>query len=264
MKRSGAPSLADPYKLSYVHDYGIGFQDTGGRTQVSPALVGGESTLVMVVPGQSLSGNWSGTVFTPVNTKTENFNFFNGGVYRAQDPLLGCDGVAGNLFTRLADKIITEADYQRVIIAPIGLGGSPFSIWQGSAAERITVLGRRLSAAGLLSADIKICLQQGESDAQLATTEANCETAILAIRSAMTTAGITGPMYVAKSTWANGIPAGGTAVRNACTDVVNGTTIFAGPDTDTLNNTNRDATLIHFNATGAAAAANLWYTALGF
>lgn len=45
--------------------------------------------------------------------------------------------------------------------------------------------------------------------------------------------------------------------------MVNGTTIFAGPDTDTLTGaTNRQASLVHFNATGADACATLWKTAL--
>lgn len=262
-------SSSDPYRLSYRHAYGRGFENTNGRVRVSAKLDPGEETAVMILVGQSLAGNWNDAAYTPTNTKVENFNIFDGGVYRCSGgPLLGCDGgmksngtPLSNIFPRVGDKLIDAEHFDRVIFAPMALGGSAINVWLGPAAERILVMKRRLDAAGL--AATHILFSGGETDAALGTSQATCEANLLSVLAAFRTVGIDAPMWVARETWASGSqPAGAAAVRAAQAAVVDNVDIFAGPDLDTLNNTNRDDTETHFNATGADAAAGLWLAAL--
>ncbi len=259
-----AGSDRDPYRLTYRHLYGRGFDNRAARTQVSPALTPGEGTAVIVTLGQSLAGNWQNDAspYTPSNAKVENFNIFDGGVYQCgSGPLLGCDGTLGNLFPEMADGLIDDEVYERVILAPMALGASAFNVWLTAAAERITVMARRLEAAGLEATHI--LYSGGENDAFTGTSQSTCEGQLEGILAAFRAEGIAAPMYVAKETWVNGSqPGGASAVRAAQAAVVDNVDIFAGPDLDTLNNTYRDSTQTHFNAAGRTAAAALWKAAI--
>jgi hypothetical protein len=73
-------------------------------------------------------------------------------------------------------------------------------------------------------------------------------------------AGFNGRVFVAQETWNAGVT--NANVRAAQAAVVNNTTVFSGGDLDTLNATNRLADNIHFNDTGAGAAATLVYNAM--
>lgn len=76
-------------------------------------------------------------------------------------------------------------------------------------------------------------------------------------------AGLAGvPWILAKSTYIAGVAY--PAIRSAIDELVNGSTLFAGPDTDTLTGTavNRQADGTHFKAAGADAAADLWIASI--
>ena len=151
-------SVTDPYIFGEISSFpngGIGNRTLTGKTVSKAGLNAGETTGVFVVAGQSNAANCGTTNYTPSNaSKVDNLSIYDGGTYAGADPLLGCQnipGVAGtgNLFTRMADKLITAGKYQRVILIPVAVGGSSVADWNAYLSERLIVSGRRAAAIGL-------------------------------------------------------------------------------------------------------------------
>lgn len=258
---SGSPT--DPFVLRRNDVHPLGYYVLDGRVQV-PTL----STLtnkVLVSLGQSLAGNNSSGTYSIVNSTNHNFCYFNGATYQSKARLLGCDDSMHqeNFLARLADKIITAGTVQRVVLCPMNSDGTVIADWipGGHSNHWITAMCNRLASVGLVPDAVMWSL--GESDAQAGTSQATFQAGMTAAIATFTAGGVSCPHYLEKCTWIAGSqPAGAAAIRAAIDALVNGTTIKAGPDTDTLNNTNRQDTT-HWNATGADAAAALWKTALG-
>jgi hypothetical protein len=238
-----------------------------GKVVVDPRLVAGESTAVFVTGGQSMSSNTVDTPYTPTNaTKVDQINVHDGGTYRAVDPLLGCEidttGNTGTVWSRLGDKLIDGGVFQRVIFIPVGLGGTSADDWNSNQAlyNRLVVAGRRAAAVGLPVTGF--LWAQGERDGVLGTAQAAWQASTSGIIAKVRAAGFGAPWFIAKSTYQAG--ATSATIRAAQAAMVNGTDIFAGPDTDTLTGTsvNRQADNTHFKAAGADAAAALWKTAI--
>lgn len=247
----------DPYAL-VDRNPGIGFDKAFGRTLVSPALVPEETTAVIVTHGQSLGANTcQGAIYTPTNSaKVQNFNIYNGGLYLATDPLLGCDSELGNYVTRLADKLIAAGAYRRIILVPIAQDGAKVSEWApgGKINHRIGATARRLAVVGLTPTFL--LWHQGESD--YGTSASAYTLSLQGVVQTWRNNGISAPFFVALECWASGgIQAGGAAIRQGQADAcTNGLGIYLGADWDTMDNTKRYDTT-HLNAAGADAAAEL-------
>jgi hypothetical protein len=256
-------SKCDVHTLPPAPDpYSNGNNDPTGRTLVSPALVPGELTKVIITVGQSLMSNFSGgplTIIAP--TKIDNLNILNGGTYHADHPMLGCDGTLYNQGIRLADKMIQGGDCARVIIVSAAVGGSNIAQWapNGAFHARIAAIASRVQSAGLTPS--YILMEIGTTDAQAGTTQAAFKASMQAVITAFRQQpGMTSvPFLIAKSTWASGVL--GTAVRAAIDEIAPnpGAFIYAGPDNDTIAD-RRDT--VHYDATGADAAATKWRNAI--
>lgn len=261
---SSAGSAPDPCALPYFFapDPG-GYATSDGKVRRDPRLNAGETTGVFVVAGQSNCANTVETNATLTNaSKIDNLNIFDGGLYAAADPLVGCDGLLGNTFSRVADKLITAGIFARVILIPIGVGGSSAAQWADTSAlgQRLIVAARRAAALGLtVSAYL---WQQGEQDKTNGTSQSSYAASLAAAIALPRNAGFNAPWFIAKCSYING--AVSSAVQAAQVAAANGTTIFAGADTDSLTGTttNRRPDDTHFKAAGADAAATLWKTAI--
>lgn len=261
-----AGSTSEPYELKPFLNGLIPALDLTGKTPVSPKILLNQSTAIIVVLGQSnITTTVLGGAYTPVNSMVHNLNVYTGGMYRAADPLLGDQTSAGNYgstLTRLGDKLITQRVFQRSILKPLGVGASTISDWDvgGHYHHRIDVCARRLQSLGLTATHI--IWHQGESDAVDGTSQAAYYAALLRIIAAFRAAGMGAPFFVCKATWfAGSLPAGSAAVRAAQAQIVDNDTVFAGPDTDTLDNTYRFDTT-HFSPTGSEAFADLLATVI--
>ena len=193
-----------------------------------------------------------------------NLNLYDGGLYAGADPLLGCQNIPtrgpGNIFTRMADKLITDGKYTDVVLVSVGIGGSPVNAWATDPTlnRRATVGAGRAAAIGLkVSAFLWM---QGEADT--ATSQASYATDLATVISMPRIAGLNAPWLIGKCTYALGAVA--PAVQAAQAGIVNGIDIFAGANTDTLTGTavNRQADDTHFSDAGAVAAGNLWAAAI--
>lgn len=253
--------LDDP-RLYTAHPAGAVFfpieRNFDGRTQYSPALVEGQSTAVIVVLGQSNSANHCGGGHTGTSPLNQNFNYVNGGLYRSVDPLLGTTGDYACFANFLADRLIANGRYDRVILATMGINATLATDWaaDGIFAQNIRVMCRRLASVGLVPT--MILYQQGESDNVEGTTAAVITPAIRSMVSVFREEGVPAPVFIAScSTWPG--YSNNAEVRlgqaNALSTELG---IFAGPDTDTIGPSGRDGGGVHFNATGSDQHAALW------
>jgi hypothetical protein len=237
------------------------YMNKTGRTLVHPAIIAGEDTGVFVTIGQSngAGANYVNAAYTPTNAaKNQALNIYDGGVYRAADPVLGADGTVGSWGGRLADKLIDAGIFDRVVLVPTEVGGTAIAEWQPGADyfDRIIIATRRAVAAGLPVTGY--LWAQGENGAQ-----SGYAAALSAIISGVRAfgSGFQAPWFIGICTYNAGSE--NSTIQAEQASVVNGIDIFAGGNTDTLTGgTNRAGDNTHLTATGADAAAALWKTAI--
>lgn len=263
----GAASASDPNSLAVPAPFIVGdptpnyfpdWNNPQGKEPVDCALKPGEVTEVIVLPGQSNTTATANGLHYPTNRLgVQNFNISDGGCYRAKpggpiDPLLGATGYppglsipypTGSWFGVLADLRINAGKADRVIMVPIGVGGSYIRDWEPGGANNIRfgVTARRLAAAGLTPTYVLI--GQGESDLYTpgATYQASLQNTINSIHSYWPNVKI----YVAIETYINGLTS--SAVRAAQMAVVNpAANVLQGPDGDLLGDSYR-YDRIHFS-----------------
>lgn len=238
-----------------------------GRTQVHPDTAKTGNYQAFICWGQSQGTNLGATPHTVTNpTLHFNISLQNGGIYQAADPLLSIPNAGGSIWAQLGDALIDNADYDRVIWLPTNIGSTRIADWRnnGIVNYRIRAACSRILALGIPSNRIQILSMIGESDNIDNTSQATMEAGYQEIRSLFDTFGLSSsPMWVPQETWVEG--ATDTNVRAAQAAVVNGTTIKAGPDFDTLDGSYRGtsgAAGTDFDDDGVAEAAVMWRTVL--
>lgn len=251
----------DPY--AFTRDEGRKeFTDISARQRVDPRIVAGERTYVFVVAGQSLASNQvrgSGNLYTPSSSKVHNLLFSNGGVYRAADPMLGADSAMGSWMGRLGDILISENLADRVIFVPVSVSNSIVEKWaSGSLKYHVNVAMRRCASLGW---DVSAVLWQlGETDGIIGTSQLSYSSDLSSLIQRTQDDGFAAPWLLAKSTTVSGVPS--AAIRSAIDGLIDGTRIFDGPDIDTIPVSKRHSDGTHLVASGAAAAAALWKSAI--
>lgn len=261
-------SIQDPFILN--DSFTAAFSDTNAKTLRSSVINTGIKNLVLITAGQSQWTSVIPTGFTPTNASVvDNFNIYDGANYALAGQLLGCQYTpangAGNLSGRVADLLVTNGKFDRVIVAPVAIGASSIAQWEtGTLSQRIPVALKRLAARGITPATTGVTFAliwgQGETDGVNGTAQAVWQTSFGNIKSAAIAAGFSGRIFVVEETWNGGITY--PTIQAAQAAVVDSVTVFAGGNLDSLNATNRQADNTHFNDTGAAAAATLVYNAM--
>lgn len=253
-------SMKDPF---YFSDYpGPAFQKLPGSKIIhDPRLVAGDRNCNMIIVGQSQATNvTAATIYTPVNAaKVDNLSIHDGGVYRAVDPLLGCSGLNGNYATRLGDKMIAGGFADRSMLTPVAIDGTSSEQWApgGILHDRLLAACNRNRAHGWPQPIF--IWQQGEQDAALGTSRDVYGARLKAIIASVRGEGFSGNWFIGKSTYLSGVTS--PTIRAAYDDVVNGTNILPGADTDSIPAEYRfDGT--HFNDVGSDMAASLWRDAI--
>ena len=222
-------------------------------------LTPGERTHVAVIWGQSNSAQWGyGKPYVP-GPKVEVFNWKDGGMYHAVEPLPGAQisvaaGAVSGFAPRLGDKLIAAGYCDRFIAIVCGVGGTSTYDWAagGFCATRIPAVIARMKAAGL--APSVLIRHQGEADPPLGTSRFVYRDRARAEVQIFREAEWDAPALIALATYWEGVNMPGSPavgeVRNgqvmACSAELN---IFQGPDTDILGATYRGDTA-HLNELG--------------
>lgn len=233
-------------------------RDTSDRTKV-PCEVG-PKTAIIVTLGQSNAANTGPVTYTPTRDVL-NFDLYDGNCYQARDPLLGASGSGGNFATILADRLIADGAFDRVIVAPIAMGGTTIEQWadEGRFRPRILVLVRRLFDAGLKPT--YILWHQGENNAGEGDLHGRqYRMRLLEVVSTFRRYGIAAPFFVALATKCGPYPRPGSdSIREGQRSAVNPLmNVFLGPDTDQLGDDYRGPQHCHFNAGGMQRHAAMW------
>lgn len=239
-------------------------RDTSGR-QLSPSTIDGDRqrTAVIVVLGQSNAANHGSGRYIAKH-RVDNFNIYDGKCYHAADPLLGASADGGNFATRLGDKLIEAGLFDRVILAPIAMGGTTVEQWAGEGMfnRRIVVLIRRLFDSGL-TIDF-IIWQQGEGNTGAGDIggrqyRKNLWEVVDTFRKFKVSA----PFFVALATFCGGPHNNAENIRAGQKSAVNAKAgVFLGADTDLIGIEHRwDG--CHFSETGLEMAASSWLQIIG-
>jgi hypothetical protein len=298
----GVAALADGTGGSSVDNYQIApygpqsqFQSENqaaqGLTQTASQSVT-TPYLVLITAGQSNIANVAPSAYTPTNgSNIWQLNIYDGKIYPASDPLLGTTNVFGfgtnfgNPSLRIADGVIAAGYFARVLIVPVAVSGSAIAWWNNNLAGQATpalsgvlpVAINRIKQKGITCGSggvtCVIAWGQGEEDNALATSQTSYTTSGNALISATATAGFVGHWYFAKQSYYTCLCTS-AAVQAAQAALVNGTTVFAGPNADALvgsvcgagaNTACRGAggsDTVHWTDNGSFSYAAAWVTAL--
>jgi len=233
--------------------------DVSERAAVPCSDGGPLRPLVIVTLGQSNAANHGRGLYAPTH-RVDNFNLYDGKCYKAVEPLLGSTGQGGNFATRLADMLIERRLADRVVLAPIAMGGTTVEQWaiEGLFNRRIAASIRRLYDAGL--APDFILWHQGEGNAARGDVNGRqYRKNLLEVVASFRTYSVNAPFFVALAT-----RCGEAAHPNAVnvregqrTTTIGQLGIFVGPDTDLIGTEHRyDA--CHMSESGLMLHATAW------
>jgi len=241
----------------------LSIHDASGRKQTTTAIVGDRTrTAVIIILGQSNAANHGAGRYVAKH-RVDNFNIYDGKCYHAEDPLLGPSGEGGNFATRLGDKLIEDGLFDRVILAPIAMGGTTVEQWadQGMFNRRIPVLIRRLHDAGL-NANF-VLWHQGEGNPGMGDRDGRqYRKNLLEVIATFRRYGVRAPFFVALATLCGGPHQNAENIRAGQRGAVDHAAgIYQGPDTDIIGVEYR-WDKCHFDEMGLALAAALWVEAI--
>jgi hypothetical protein len=210
--------------------------------------------MVALVFGQSNAGNW-GESRKLAGPRV--LYFFRGQSGRARDPLPGANGSGGSVWTRLGDKLIASKLYDRVIFVPASIGATDIALWAPDGLLHKDLLRNVREAQQAGYTFTHLLWHQGESDAVLGTSKEDYQQRFMGMLNAIRGLGVDAPAFVALATRCGEYLPNDT-IRAAQHDLVNpALNIFAGPDTDQLDERYRyDG--CHFSDEGLEAHAELW------
>lgn len=270
---AGAASNPDPYALfdsSTNHFETGGWKSVAGRSARSPTINPAKRTLVFLSSGQSLLTNVCPTLYVPTNASViDNLDLYGGGLYDCAGPLLGCTAAPflsalgpGNVMLNVADLLVTNNKFDRVILGTVGVGSTPMRYWDtGRHANRIKVAMARLAqigiTPGMTGVTFAAIMADGHQDLADGTSQSawtnSCNTWI----ANTIAAGMNGRIFVCSES-ASGQTS--NAIRSAQAAVRDGVTVFDGGDIDSSSIGTSDG--VHPSDAGRATMATIIYNAM--
>lgn len=281
MSFSGA-SKDDPFRVGEVLYAGSiwgnnrGYSDVSGKTVRNTPIDTSVRNLILIVAGQSNRTSVAPSAYTPANpSQIDNLNIYDGQMYIAADPMLGCSYIAGGFGTpvigcvalRVADLFITNGQFDRVIIVPIAVAATQIANWDtgGVLENRIGAAIKRCIARGIVPGmtNVTFAIEWGQGEGDYATSQIVYAAALNRVIANSVAAGFVGRWFVALESYANGSAFAQIVAAQA--SVTDNITVFQSADADSLVGANRavygsDDT--HFSDVGNAALATLIYNAM--
>jgi len=148
------------WKKNEIEDLGVLAENRSDRLIVEKKILRSDSTGVILTFGQSNSANYGQGKYECHNNV---FNYFNGDVYIAIEPLLGADGAGCSVWTRLADMLIDSGVYKKVILIPIGINGASIECWaNGTCKEKLLKILKQIKKDSINIT--QVIWHQGETD----------------------------------------------------------------------------------------------------
>jgi Carbohydrate esterase, sialic acid-specific acetylesterase len=192
-----------------------------------------ERTAVLLIAGQSNAAN-SAAQRHETRHPDRVLNFMSGRCYVAGSPLLGATGFAGEPWTLMADQLIDAQAFERVILAPIAVGGSNIAQWAkgGALNNSMIPLVQDLVTHYRVT---HVLWHQGESDFTLKTDAISYKRQFQSFAETLRANAVEAPVFVSTATrclpgWSEP-----NAIQTAQKALASGQSGFkAGVDTDRL------------------------------
>ena len=231
-----------------------------GKTVV-PCPTQDPRTAVIFVAGQSNAANYG------EKRQTTAFGdrvvaFFGGACAIAASPLLGADFNEGESLTPMADELIRSGRFDRVVLAPVAVGGTEIARWVDG--DLAPVLRLALEAVQARYRVTHAIWHQGENDALIGTSAADYKRSFDVLLGRLRAQGMAAPVFISVTTrcypnWMADNPV--ALAQRSLPDPARG--LHPGPDSDALlpSAELRDGAC-HHNAQGQAHLAKLWAAAL--
>lgn len=253
------------------------YADVSAKSLRSLTINTAVRNLFLFIPGQSLNTGLSPTNYTPTNgANIDNFLWTSGLNYAASDPLVGThwNGAAAstsaNYNLRVADGMISNGKFSRVIIVPCALAGTSIAQWTNDYVADpngyyrvLNAAAKKLAARGITPATTNcffaVKWNQGESDTQAGTSQTDYYNGLLRLR-ALCPDLVGAKWFVAQESYIAGVSS--AAVRAAQAAIVDNVNWFSGGDMDTITDAGRQADRTHLNDAGAVSAATIGINAL--
>lgn len=207
--------------------------------------------MVILVVGQSHGANYVAERFAG---RPGVFNAFEGNCYRAHDPLLGAEGVKGNLWTVVGDDVVAARLAPAVVILNPSIGSSKLHQWipQGSLNA---YLGASIASLPKGLTISHVAVQIGEGDYQEGTSARDFRKGLGKLVKFLRAQGVAAPVFVAReSLYCSPAKPDNPIARVQRTFRAQG--VFPGPNMDALPFGRDDG--CHLSGTGAREFAAQW------
>ena len=249
---SGKSKSKKAYNLYEVYEY----SNIDSKKEVSSNMVKSDNLMVALAFGQSNIANTGDTLYTP-KEKNSIFNFYKGKYYLASDPLLGPNGKGGNVCTRLADRLIQNNLFDKILLVPIAIGGTEIERWKpgGDLHPRILNVISQLRVEGFEITHM--FWVQGETDGLLQTSQDAYKEMFLDMLNSIRKQEVNAPIYVAVAS-----RSGNTinkTIQQAQRELVNiKEKIYPGPNLDDISDKDDRWDIWHFSDIGMNKYADAW------
>ncbi len=190
-------------------------------------------TAVLFIAGQSNAAN-NAAQRHATRYPDRVLNFMGGRCYVAASPLLGATGFAGEYWSLMADQLIDAGAFDRVILAPVAVGGSNIAQWAKGGALNISMIPLVQDLVTHYRVT-HVLWHQGESDFALKTDPARYKEQFLSFADTLRANAVDAPVFVSTATrcltgWSDLNPI--RAAQHALASIEPG--FKAGVDTDLL------------------------------
>jgi hypothetical protein len=231
-----------------------------GKAMV-PCPQQGPRTAVVFVAGQSNAGN-HGEKRQVTAFGDRVVAFFNGAFSIAASPMPGASSDEGESLTPMGDELIRSGRFDRVVLAPVVVGGTAIARWVDG--DLAPVLRQGLDAVQARYRVTHAIWHQGETDAAEGVSAADYRSRFATLLDRWREQGMSGPVFVSITTrcdpaWKPGNPV--ALAQRSLPDPARG--VYPGADSDALIPAAelRGGTC-HHNAAGQAHLAKLLAAAL--
>lgn len=221
-----------------------------------------DSTIILFALGQSNAANSAGEYY---KVKHNVLNYYEGNLYKAEEPLIGASGDGGCVWTVLADMMIDSGWCKKVIIITIAQDGSKVERWANGDLN----IKLKNTLADLNAHQIQptfVVWHQGESDNGYSHNDYKRD--LTKVVEDIKAAKITAPFFCSVATYSVGFLEKERLgidyeLQSIQRDFIKTTSnVLEGPFTDSLIYAFQRHDTQHFSAYGNKQYAKLWFDAL--
>jgi len=228
------------------------YSDTKNRVEYDISNL--KKPLIIFIFGQS---NVANTVADKSYAPENVFNFYEGKLYQAKEPLLGTTGKQGSIWLNTAKHLLTKSSYQEIVLVNIARNNSSIKDWSSQGKFHKTFLNTYKELVQYQLSPQLILLGQGERDGIDEVSFGDYQKHLQEVYSVIKKIHGTKPFLVSiTSRCFQFLP--NKSIRNAQMQLIKQEhSVFYGPDTDKYNEKYRyDG--CHYNQLGNRIISAVW------